>query len=188
MDEPASCVREYGLVPIAFEVNERLELEHVNPGTGHLSLGTRAVEPGYVKDYDQVPGHRPGEWADRWDLSRWWFAAAFADGRRVGGAAVVMDTSEVEGAAAARGEVALLWDLRVHPDYRRRGVGRRLIGFAEDHARALGIRRMKVETQDVNVAACRTYAGAGYVLVEINRCAYTELPDEVQLIWQKDLG
>ena len=46
---------------------------------------------------------------------------------------------------------------------------------------------MIVETQDINVPACRFYE-AGYVLTEINPRASADLPDEVQLIWQKDLG
>jgi hypothetical protein len=49
------------------------------------------------------------------------------------------------------------------------------------------MRRMRAETQDVNVPACRFYAGAGYVLGAVDRFAYAGLPEEVQLIWQKDL-
>jgi GNAT superfamily N-acetyltransferase len=186
VNEPASCLGEYGLVAIAFDVTERLDVVPVERGLGGASSQPRSVEPPYRKDYDRVPGHRPAEWADRWDLSKWWFAAAFLDRRRVGGAALVIDTSEIEGAAAEAG-VALLWDIRVHPDCRHRGVGRRLLAFAEDHARATGMRRMKVETQNINVAACRFYAAAGYGLAGIDRFAYPDLPDEVQFIWQKDL-
>ena len=168
-------------------MTERLQVAPHERGVGGWDLRAHPVLPGYVKDYDSIPGHRPSEWADRWDLGKGWFAAAFVEGRRVGGAAVVLDAREMEGAADSA-DAALLWDIRVHPDCRRRGVGRRLLGFAEDHARARGVRRMQVETQDVNVPACRFYAGAGYVLDRMNRFAYADLLDEIQLIWKKDLA
>ena len=47
---------------------------------------------------------------------------------------------------------------------------------------------MEVETQNINVSACRFYARQGCVLSAVNRFAYPELPDEVQLIWRKDLS
>ena len=187
VSEPASCLGEYGLVPISFEVLHHLEVVPVDRGLGGLSFRLRTADPPYVKNYDSLPGQRPVEWASRWDLGKWWFAAAFLDARRIGGAAVVIDTSEVEG-AAAQPDTALLWDIRVRPEARRLGVGRRLIAFAEDFARGRGARRIEAETQNVNVAACHFYARAGYELAEIDRFAYPDLPDEVRLIWRKDLA
>ena len=90
-------------------------------------------------------------------------------------------------APTAGADDAFLWDIRVAPACRG-GVGRALLTFAEFHARASGRRRMTVETQDIYVPACFLYAAAGYALVEVNRGAYAELPDEVQLIWRKDLA
>jgi ribosomal protein S18 acetylase RimI-like enzyme len=144
------------------------------------------VVPAYVKDYDALPGQHPREWPRRWDVSKWWIVGAFVGEQRVGGAVVVIDAREMDGATAAA-DAALLWDIRVHPDFRRRGVGRALLALAESHARACGRRGMRVETQDINVAACRLYADAGYVLTAINPCAYADVPDEVQLIWEKQL-
>jgi hypothetical protein len=48
-------------------------------------------------------------------------------------------------------------------------------------------RQLKVETQNINVPACRFYARQGCVLGVIDRFAYPTLPDEVQLLWYKDL-
>ena len=70
---------------------------------------------------------------------------------------------------------------------RGRGVGARLFAAAEAWAMARGVRTLKVETQNVNVGACRFYARQGCTLGEINRFAYPQLPDEVQLIWRKAL-
>jgi ribosomal protein S18 acetylase RimI-like enzyme len=46
-----------------------------------------------------------------------------------------------------------------------------------------GCVRLEVETQNVNVPACRFYAQLGCELGAIRRHAYAELPDEVQLVW-----
>ena len=46
---------------------------------------------------------------------------------------------------------------------------------------------LKAETQNINVPACRLYAKHGFALGAINRHAYTELPDEVELVWSKEL-
>jgi hypothetical protein len=44
------------------------------------------------------------------------------------------------------------------------------------------------ETQNINVAACRFYAKQGCTLSAINRFAYRDCPEEVQLIWRKELA
>jgi len=44
-----------------------------------------------------------------------------------------------------------------------------------------------VETQNVNVPACRFYARMGCVLGGIHRFAYPELPGEARLLWYKAL-
>ncbi len=46
---------------------------------------------------------------------------------------------------------------------------------------------MKIETQNINVNACRFYAGKGAVLECINQHAYAKYPDEAMLFWYKDL-
>jgi hypothetical protein len=44
-----------------------------------------------------------------------------------------------------------------------------------------------VETQNVNVAACRFYEGHGCLLEQANPGAYPQLPEEIQLIFSKAL-
>ncbi|MFZ4395340.1 MAG: GNAT family N-acetyltransferase [Kiritimatiellia bacterium] len=55
------------------------------------------------------------------------------------------------------------------------------------HSRRRKCRRLKVETQNINVPACRFYTKHGFTLGAINRYAYTEFPDEIELIWCKEL-
>jgi GNAT superfamily N-acetyltransferase len=66
-------------------------------------------------------------------------------------------------------------------------VGAALFRAAESWARARGCRQLKVETQNVNVAACRFYSRQGCVLTSVDRLAYPGLPGEIQFLWYKDL-
>ena len=174
--EPAIDLANYALIPSSFAVGERF-----------VSSGDCvSVSSAYTKDYDAQPGQHPTEWARRFDLTSWRFAAAHLGETRVGGAAIVLDARSVEPDLATP-DAALIWDIRVHPDFRHRGVGRALLDFVESHARAAGRGRMIVETQDINVAACRLYASAGYVLTCVSPRAYPDLAEETQLIWEKQL-
>ena len=85
-----------------------------------------------------------------------------------------------------RTDLAVLWDLRVHPDRRGEGIGTKLFGHAAEWSREKGCRELKVETQDVNVPACRFYAKHGCRLGRIDRYGYAGDPrvaDEVMLVW-----
>jgi ribosomal protein S18 acetylase RimI-like enzyme len=87
-----------------------------------------------------------------------------------------------------RDNLAVLWDIRVAPEARGQGVGSALFRSAEEWAKARGCRQLKVETQNINVAACRFYARQGCVLIRVDRHAYPELPEETQLLWYKVLS
>ena len=141
----------------------------------------------YIKDYDAIPGEGPDTWMSRWDLSHWGVLAAFEDGVRVGGAAIAWRTPEVTDLGAGGDETAVLWDLRVHPAHRSRGVGRRLVGEAFAWARARGCSKMEVETQHINVSACRLYERMGFELTGIDKDGYGDGLDEARLIWVKEL-
>ena len=79
------------------------------------------------------------------------------------------------------------WDIRVVPTYRRRGVGAALFEAAEAWALEKDCRWLKVETQNINMAACRFYERCGCVLRSVRGGAYPECPDEVELLWYKAL-
>ena len=57
----------------------------------------------------------------------------------------------------------------------------------EAWAAARGCRELKVETQNINVPAGRFYARMGCTLRRVDRLAYKILPDEIQLLWYKNL-
>jgi ribosomal protein S18 acetylase RimI-like enzyme len=57
---------------------------------------------------------------------------------------------------------AFMSDLFVAAPFRRRGIGRRLVRQAEDHASALGVGRLALRVDSGNAAARTFYTGAQY--------------------------
>ncbi|MBI5095955.1 MAG: GNAT family N-acetyltransferase [Candidatus Hydrogenedentes bacterium] len=186
VEEGIGVLSEYGAIPISFEVKTKLDVQVLNGGLGGVIFSEQTLTIPYVKDYDGLNGEGPARWAKRWDIRNWTVLSAFVDDRRVGGCAIAFDTKGVT-MLEDRNDLAVLWDLRVHPDFRRTGIGERLFGAAAAWATNRGCRYLKVETQNNNVPACRFYAKQGCVLGALNRFAYEEFPDEVELIWYKEL-
>lgn len=185
VEESVDVLPEYEKVPIAFRVQSRFLVVPIQDGLGGLQFIEEAVVP-YVKDYDADESERPSQWIKRFDLSHWGILSAFNGARRIGGAAAAWKTLEVN-MLEGRGDLVCLWDLRVHPDYRSEGVGHQLFSRAVAWARERQCNLLKVETQNINVPACRFYARQGCELRGINRYAYGEAVDEIRLLWYQDL-
>lgn len=183
----ASDLSRYAAIPIAFEARTIFEVRLPENGLGGIQLVETAVEP-FVKDYDEL--ETPLSWPEEFDISRWGlFLAIDNGGLAVGGAAVAWNTSGVN-MLEGRSDQSVLWDIRIRPDSRGKGIGRQLFDHAADWSRKRGCARMKIETQNVNVAACRFYAAQGCKLGDIRRFAYLDEPSvahEVQLNWYLEL-
>jgi len=176
----------YATIPSAFEVREvldRASLETLE-NTGRLS--TRRITEPYVKDYDAYPRNHPTDWTTQWLVDDWGIFAAYAAQRRIGGAIGVARASDV-GMFVGRADIAVVWDLRVVPDARGRGVASALVGAIEEWASARGARILGVETQNVNVPACQFYSRRGFALERIDDRVYVDLPNEIRLLWTKSL-
>lgn len=186
-EDSPSALAAYASVPIAFEVREQLAVVALDAGLRGLHLVAEPVRRPYVKDYDAAPGQEPATWATRFDLACWGMLSAWMGAERVGGAMVAWGTPGLE-MLEGRADLAVIWDLRVAPEWRGHGVGASLFRAAEAWAVARGATWIKVETQNVNVPACRFYARQGCVLGAIHRFAYPTLPDDVQLLWYKQVG
>ena len=186
VEETADVLPEYGGVPIAFEVRRRFRVERVSGGLGGIRLIEEAVKPPYIKDYDRPEG--PERWARKsWDLSNWIFLGAFRERERIGGAIVAFHVDDMD-YCEGREDLAGLWDIRVHPEYRGQSAGRVLFQYAEACAKSRGCTQLKIETRDINVAACRFYAHMGARLGKVDMYAYhADGLDEVELSWYKDL-
>ena len=185
-EEPIDTLDEYASIPIAFTVAQVLEIEDQDKVPGEFVLTERSVAVPFVKDYDAFKGEHPAQWAKRFDVSNWGLFAARVAGRRVGAAVVAFNTPNMT-MLEARSDLAVLWDIRVSPEARGRGVGYALFQAAEAWARSSGCGQLKIETQNINVPACRFYRRQGCTLKAVHRFAYAEFPDEIQLIWYKEL-
>ncbi len=185
IEESTAYLSEYARVPIAFLVTSRLRIEPIEGGLGGLRLVEEPVAAPYLKDFDA--GDPPRRWSDRWDISHWPLLSAFLGSRRIGGAIIAWRTPGVN-MLEGRDDLAVLWDIRVDPNYRGRGVGSELFARAFEWAGGKGCSLLKVEAQNINVPACRFYASQGCELRAICPGAYTDAPEEVQLLWYIDLN
>jgi GNAT superfamily N-acetyltransferase len=176
---------EYASIPIAFEVSQVLDVDVQENGRILLSERSVDIAP-YVKDYDAIQCEGPSQWATRFDVSNWRLFSACSEGRRVGGAAVAYNAPGLD-MLEGRTDLAVLWDIRVASALRGLGVGSALFRAVEAWATMKGCRRLKVETQNINVPACTFYVRQGCVLEAVRRGVYPGLPDEIQLLWYKDL-
>lgn len=190
-EESSLGLAEHAGVAIAFGAASRVDLSALED-----PAGWRLVEvptPTRRKDYDAVEG--PREWAARFDVARWGLVSAWAGeaetgderigGERIGGAVIAMDAAGVD-LLGGRRDLALVWDLRVAPEWRGRGAGRALWAAAEAWALARGCVEIRVETQDANPAACRFYARQGLAPVAVVAGAYPGL-DEAMILWGRPL-
>ena len=177
----------YFTVSSAFRVESVLEVEAIEGEDGGFRLTEVPLAEPYVKDYDALEPAGAARWRD-WDLTYWRFLLAEESGRTVGAAAVAHRSPGIR-LLEDRDDLAALWDLRVAPSHRRRGIGARLFDEAAAYARACGCTRLEVETQHVNVPACAFYASRGCRLGTVDRDAYREpeVRHEIMLLWHLDL-
>lgn len=169
---------------MSYEVDRVFDVQLIEQGLGGFVLSERAIEAPYVKDYDAEEDEGPKAWAKRFDLTNWGLLSAWSGDERIGGIAIAFDTSDIW-LLGGRRDLAAIWDMRVRPDHRGSGVGSALWRAAERWAIERGCTQLMVETQNVNIGACRFYVAQGCTLGSVNRHAYENLPHEVQLLWYK---
>jgi GNAT superfamily N-acetyltransferase len=184
--ETPEILPEYEKISIAFMVKSYFRVELLEKGLGGVRLLEEALKTPFVKNYDAYPEERPSRWAEKFDLSNWGILSAFDGSERIGGAAIAWKTPGVL-MLDGRDDLACLWDLRILPDHRGKGVGKALFKAALLWAKERNCRLFKVETQNINVPACRFYAAQGCELGSINRYVYPETMNEVQLIWYQNV-
>jgi len=181
IEEALSKGTEYGTIPIRFEVASRFRVEPMKQGLEGIRLIEEPVAPPYIKDYDDVENESPARWLKQWDTSNWGMFSAFDGAQRAGGAVIAGRTPNVN-MMEGRDDLAVLWDLRVHPDYRGQSIGHQVFNAAVAWAKEGQYIELKIETQNNNVPACRFYARQGCILSSIVTHAYDEFPDEIQFI------
>jgi GNAT superfamily N-acetyltransferase len=186
VEDSPSRLADYAQISIGFTVRELFDEEAIAALMRRASANPTPIAAAYWKDYDSYPGGSPTDWPARFDMSHWTLLAAYLDDRRLGGAALITGDPGIDLLRDCPA-CALLWDLRVSPAARTRGVGSALLRAVEDHARQRSAHVLCAETQQVNVPACRFYQRHGFWLDRAIPDAYPQLPDETQLLWRKAL-
>ncbi|KQP12761.1 N-acetyltransferase [Pseudorhodoferax sp. Leaf267] len=178
---PAGHLGGYASIPSRFTTDVVMD---VGPDGPPFMLHERHLGASFSKDYDVL--EPPRQWHALFDLSAWAVLSVSGATGRLGEALLAWNTPGVD-MLEGRRDLLVLWDIRVGAGARGRGVGTALFRAAEAWGRARACTGLKVETQNVNVAACRFYRAMGCVLAQAVRGAYPGLPDEVQLIWRKPI-
>jgi len=180
----------YDAIPNWFRVESVFRVQVIGGGLGGLRLVEEEVAEPFIKNYSSQDDDKPTAWAAVYDVSKWGIFLAREGDRAVGGAAVAVDAPVYPLDRFQRRDLAVLWDIRVHPDERGRGVGRELFRHAVAWSRRKGFGQLGLETQSVNVPACRFYARQGCELGAIHRFGYAGRPEvahEAMLLWYLDL-
>lgn len=89
-------------------------------------------------------------------------------GRKRGGFWVAVEGEKIVGMFGLEPSSTEAMELRrmyVDPDARRRGIARRMLGFAEDECRRRNLFRMDLSTSELQGDALSLYRNAGYQLV-----------------------
>ena len=178
----------YSRVPISFDVSTVLQIENIENGLGGMVFREVTRKEPYRQDFDSE--ERPQTWLEMFDTGNWVIIQAYVAEEPIGGAIIAQRTKGVH-MLNGRDDLAVLWDIRVKPEYRDKGIGTRLFGEAVAWARDKKHTQLKVETQNTNVRACRFYEKQGCKLGIVNRYAYYGEPlheDEIQLIWYLEIG
>ena len=178
---------EYAAISNDFLVTSILRVDAVDGGLGGMVLVEERIERPYLKEYGD---DGPSAWAREFDLGAWGILLAEDESGAVGGAAVSAGARVYPLDYFQRDDLTVLWDIRVREDVRGRGIGTQLFASAAAWARDRGYRQLGIETQNVNVPACRFYARQGCRLGAIHRFGYAGRPDvahEAMLLWYFDL-
>jgi ribosomal protein S18 acetylase RimI-like enzyme len=179
--EDVELLEQYAAIPMFVEADKILKCIPIDGGTGGFRLSEQAVDPPFRKTYensedDPFPRH------NRWDVSNWGIFIAKNNEMIVGGCVVALRTEGIY-MLEGRTDMAVLWDIRVRPEYKRSGIGSKLFQRAKAYAVESDCKFLKIETQNVNVPACHFYQRQGCHLAGMNMHAYSKYPEEVQLLW-----
>ncbi len=173
----------YAHIPMKITVSSILHIEAMEKGLGGLKMTEKYLAKPYIKDYDE--NETPLDWHKHFCLDNWGIFLIEEKGHYFGGAAVATKTPAVN-MLENRSDLAVLWDIRIHPDWQRKGYGKVLFAHCAQWARTHQCRQMKIETQNINVPACRFYARLGCELGMIHRYGYAADPlikHEAMLFW-----
>jgi ribosomal protein S18 acetylase RimI-like enzyme len=123
----------------------------------------------------------PNRWVIGQDLKRGQLFAVL-QGDTCVGAVVVNERQNTQYAGLAwrdqTGKPAVIHRLAVHPEFQGQGIGKRLLHYAEELARAQGSTSIRLDAYTANPTAIRMYERAGYTTVGCIRYPLRKHPYE----------
>ena len=141
--------------------------------------------PKFTKDFDEYS--LPSDLIGKFDLDNWKVVEVFDGELLVAGAILAFRTKAVN-MLEGKDDLVVVWDIRINESHRRLGIGSLLFEYIKDWAKKNDCKRIKIESQNNNVRACKFYAAQGATIGSINRFAYADLPEETQIIWNINIG
>ena len=176
----------YAGIPESFRVESVLRVVPADQGLGGLVFERQEVKP-YMKWVERRDeASEPLVWPEEYDVDEWGIFMAFRGGRPLGGMAIGADAPSGLRSPFECDDVAVVWDLRVRPEARGRGIATELFRRGADWARERGFRRLKLEVTGANLPMCRFCVKMGCDLAAVHRYGYEMVPeasDEAMLIW-----
>ena len=183
MNQPSKVLlTKYDELSITFTANTVFELKHVDG----FNLSFKEVEvPEFTKDFDVH--EKPSDLLNTFDISNWKVITVYKEDILVGGAILAYQTKEIN-MLEGRDDLVVVWDIRINSDYRRLGIGKMIFDYIKEWAMTNNVTRIKVESQNNNVKACKFYESQGGTISNINKYIYKEYPEEIQIIWSIKVG
>lgn len=175
-----SSLDSYESISIGAWQKERVDLPSVGIGP-NPEFQTIQIEP-FWKDYDEVLEDRPSAFRLRFDTSEWGFLLGTIRDKAICGAILAYRCNGFD-LLEGRDDLVHIVDFRVHPDFRGHGLGQGLWAECVRWSSSRGAIELRVETQDVNVPACRFYSAMGCRLLSADPLGYGCDVDEAKLIW-----
>lgn len=104
------------------------------------------------------------------------FAVVEEEGRAVGYAnfRIVADEGEIERVA-------------VHPDFRRRGHGRKLMEAMVEYSRKRGVKNMTLDVRVNNEKAINLYESCGFAREGLRKDYYREPTEDAIIMWRRNI-
>lgn len=146
------------------------------------------IEPMRVADVDAVMEVERRSFPTPW--SRHAFMAELLDNDR---AHYMVARLPVETGGAVVGYIGLwliageghITNVAVHPDFRGKGIGERLMRAIEELVKKRGATRMTLEVRVSNDVAQRLYRKLGYIAAGIRRRYYRDNDEDAIIMWKE---
>lgn len=175
-------LNQYDSIISKYSTTKKYEITKINRGLGGFKINLIDVEL-----YEKTFEGNSNKWLSYFnDLSNWKIYVAKDNEKIIGGCVVATKTkgcNMLEG----RDDLAVLWDIRVSEGYKHQGIGQHLFDLAIDYCKTNNFKQFKIECQNTNPNAVNFYHKQGATLCAVNEYAYSDCPNETQLLWYIDL-